>query len=151
MPTIEIFCGGQSSASAFSEMPFAVWSSPSKVSHRAKFQKDFDALDGVLYHLGNAKFVDTEGVFFGSDLVTFEHPALLRFEPSMVAGIRKVFSVLLDESPKKRLLFTTDCQSGPDHTLRADPMPVDRFWELHDESSLVWHCAYLVHGPQTSS
>ena len=93
MPSIEIVCIGQAKPVDRSSYPFAVEADLELVSHRSpapRFQTDFEALSGVIYHLGNPGLkVRTRSPYFAYELLSessrqAQPPAALQFAPEQL-------------------------------------------------------------------
>jgi len=154
MPSIEIVCIGQSKSIDGSNYPFAVEASSELVSHRTpapRFQSDFDVLVGVIYHLGNPDLkVREQGAYFAYELLSessrsAEPPSALEFGPKYASAVFDLITVLLRESPQSEVLFTSDWQFGPDHTLRLGRVSLAELRELHDSGALLLNALYTVH------
>jgi hypothetical protein len=154
MPSIEIVCIGQAEPLDCSDYPFAVEASQKLVSHRTpspRFQSDFDAMSGVIYHLGNPDLkLRDQGAYFAYELLSESsrgaapHSAL-EFGPEYTSAVFDLLAVLISESPQSELLFTSDWQFGPDHTLRLGRVSLAELRELHDSCALLLNAAYTVH------
>lgn len=154
MPSIEIVCLGQTKPVDCSGYPFAVEASSELVSHRSpapRFQSDMDGLAGVIYHLGNPDLkVRERGAYFAYELLSeasrsAEPPSALVFDPEYASAVFDLLAVLVSESPKSELLFTSDWQFGPDHTLRLGRVSLAELRELHDSGALLLNALYTVH------
>jgi hypothetical protein len=154
MPSIEIVCIGQTKPLDCSNYPFAVEASAELFSHRSpspRFQPDFDGLAGVIYHLGNPDLkVRDQGAFFAYDLLSeasrhAEPPSALEFAPQYASAVFDLLGVLVRESPQSELLFTSDWQFGPDHTLRLGRVSPAELRALHDSGALLLNALYTVH------
>lgn len=154
MPSIEIVCIGQSKPVDCSSYPFAVESCSELVSHRSpapRFQSDFDGLSGVIYHLGNPDLkVRDQGAYFAYELLSessrhADPPSALEFGPEYASAVFDLLAVLIGESPQQELLFTSDWQFGPDHTLRLGPVSLGELRALHDSGKLLLNALYHVH------
>ena len=154
MPSIEIVCIGQSEPLDCAGWPFAIEASTKLESHRSpdpRFQTDFDALSGCIYHLGNPELKGrSEGAFFAYELLSdasqhAEPSGRLEFCADLAGAIFEFVEVLLDASPDSRLLFTSDWQFGPEHTLRLDAVTLTDFKRLHDTGALLLNAAYTIH------
>jgi hypothetical protein len=154
MPSIEIVCIRQSKPIDCSNYPFAVDASPELVSHRApapRFQSDFDGVAGMIYHLGNPDLkVRERGFYVAYELLSessrsAEPPSALEFDPECVSAVFDLIAVLIRESPQSEVLFTSDWQFGPDHTLRLGRVSLAELRELHDSRALLLNALYTVH------
>ncbi|MBI2930809.1 MAG: hypothetical protein HYY16_04090 [Planctomycetes bacterium] len=155
MPSIEIVCVDQERPIQLSDVPFAVESGASLVSHRrpSLFQADFDRLKGCIYHLGNPalKNPTAPGAFFAWDLLSPECQAqgeelFLQFADKYTAGIRLVMEKLLQSSPQGRLIFTSDHQFGPPTPARFTETSLEAFWTLHNARKLRMNALYPITG-----
>ena len=162
MPSIEILCVDASSAVPVDDLPFPVRVSADRRSHRGprpRFQADFDAARGVLYHLGNPG--SRPGyVFFAYELLVHADDAApadgdgddaalavdepLVFLPAFEPAVRTLLKRLLAASPAGQLLFTCDWQFGPAATVRGGPFTLAEFWAEHAAGRLAYNAAYVV-------
>lgn len=154
MPSIELVCIGQSKPVDCSNYPFAVEASSEIVSHRTpapRFKSDFDGLTGVIYHLGNPNLkVRNHGAYFAYELLSeasrsAEPPSALEFRPEYAAAVFELLAILVHESPQSEVLFTSDWQFGPDHTLRLGRVSLADLQGLHESSALLLNALYTVH------
>ena len=152
MPSIEIVCIGQAEPLECSNYPFAVEASQELVSHRSpspRFQSDFDSMSGVIYHLGNPDLSNSEqGAFLAYDLLSdssrdADPPANLEFATSFSSSVFELLEALLTASPKSELLFTSDWQFGPDHTLRPGSISLTELRQLHDSGALLLNAGFV--------
>ena len=156
MPSIEIVCIGQTGPSDFSHLSFAVESGRELVSHRIPrplFRKDFASLTGCIYHLGNPdlKIQKTRRMFFAWDLLSdrvrsSSRPTFLEFRPEFMASMHELLGLLMESSPVRQLLFTSDWQFGPKRRYRSPIMTLGEFWSLHDSRRLRLNGAYPIRG-----
>ena len=153
MPSIEIACLGLDEPVAISVEAFALVAEPGLQSHRlpSRFQSDFDGLSGCLYHLGNPDLRNPEhgGAYFAYDLLSeasrHQDPSsFLEFAPAYLGEVQAVVAAILDASPVRQALFTSDWQFGPDWTERDGPITLSEFWERHASRKLLLNCAYAL-------
>ena len=151
MPSIEVACIGlETPHEPPAGLSFAVCWSAKMVSHRlpARFESEFRALSGTLYHLGNPEFsTSTGGAFFASELLSrdchdAEEAAFLEFAREHLDSVREILAWLLNVSPKGRALFTTDWQFGPEWARRMPELSIEEFWDLHGSRRLLLNSAY---------
>jgi hypothetical protein len=154
MPSVEIVCIGQSDPSECDDYPFAVETDRNLVSHRSphpRFQSDFDALSGAIYHLGNPDLrAGSGGPFFAYELLSEacrhrEPPSALEFAAEFVGPIFSLLDALVSASPQSEILFTTDWQFGPDHAVRLEPLSLSAFRRAHDAGEVPLNSAVRVH------
>jgi len=156
MPSIEIICVGQLDPVDFEDLPFAVESGTELKSHRIPkplFRRDFGALTGCIYHLGNPdlKTQRTGRIFFAYDLLSdhsrsASRPRFLEFRPDVMPAVHGLLGSLIESSPVRRLLFTSDWQFGPGRPYRSPIVTLDEFWALHNSQRLRLNAAYPVCG-----
>ena len=156
MPSIEVVCFDQATPTEFSHLPFAVEASTTITSHRrptSLFAKDFAALRGCIYHLGNPslKTAHEQRTFFAYDLIAdhmkeVECPDVLQFNMTFEEAVHDLLASLLSSSPVQRLLFTSDWQFGPKQPFRSEAVTLEYFWELHDSGRLRLNAAYPIVG-----
>jgi len=155
MPSIEIVCIDQHTPTDFSDMSFAVQVSTELKSHRCPslFQRDFDQLKGVLYHLGNSACKNSEyrGFFFAYELLSKESRGRTRgrffeIDPKFRSDFHSIVKTLLAASPVKSIFLTTDWQFGPKKKTKGGEIMVDDFWKMHDAHQLKLNASYTVIG-----
>lgn len=153
MPSIEIACVGLQHALAPPPLSFAVICERGLKSHRwptPRFQRDFDQIDGCLYHLIDPDVLGRKtGACVAYELLSSgsreaDPIHFLEFEDEHVASARALVNWLVAASPTGQILFTSDWQFGPDWTKRFDPITVGDFWRLHDSRALILNAAYPI-------
>jgi hypothetical protein len=153
VPSIEIACIGLDLPVRIQVEGFALVSEPGLKSHRrpSRFQTDFVAQSGCLYHLGNPDLRDPthRGAFFAYELLSDESrdalpSSFLEFSPSHVEEVRAVLANILAASPLGKALFTSDWQCGPEWTHRFGPLTFTDFWQLHAERKLQLNSSYAL-------
>jgi len=153
MPSIEIACIDLDSPVPPPPTSFAIEFERGLRSHRSpapRFQADFDALAGCLYHVGNPAFAGRgDGPFFAYEVLSeasrhCDPRSFLEFDAVHLPSARSLLAWLVDQSPSGRLLFTSDWQFGPDGTVRAPPLDLAAFWALHDSRELSLNAAYPI-------
>jgi hypothetical protein len=155
MPSIEIICIGQLDPVDSDGLPFAVESGRELRSHRAPrplFQRDFAAIEGCIYHLGNPDLKTQKAgrAFFAYDLLSdrsrsASRSRYLEFRADFVPAMHDLLQSLIEASPEGRLLFTSDWQCGPRRTHRSIVVTLDEFWRLHDGRKLRLNAANPIH------
>ena len=154
MPSIEIACLEAVAPPSPPSTSFALVYEDGLRSHRSpspRFQLDFDALSGVLYHLGNPDLRDDDRAgYFAYNLLSeacrdADPSSFLEFDHGHVDSARTLLHWLLTVSPVGQVLFTSDWQFGPDWTQRFNPIDPTEFWRLHDSRKLLLNAAYLIH------
>jgi hypothetical protein len=155
MPSIELVSVGQLDAPRLPPFAFAVRSSPQLVSDRSPsplFQGDFDELKGWIYHLGSpfCSKPDYRGPFFAYELLSRRSllgdlNGLLEFAPNFVLDLRPLLGLLLQLSPLRQVVFTTDWQFGPTPPERSQPVSPGQFWRLHAGRHLRLNSLYPIH------
>lgn len=76
------------------------------------------------------------------------HSRLLRSSSLPSSYVPAVFDLLLSlvgKSPESELIFTSDWQFGPDHTLRLGRVTLSEFRALHDSGDVLLNALYQVH------
>jgi hypothetical protein len=122
MPSIEIACIDLAEPKAPPRTSFAVAFEQGLQSHRSprpRFQPDFDALAGCLYHIGNPGLSTDAGVFFAYEVLSEDSRdahSFLEFGEAYRPSARILLKWLVDNSPAKEVLFTSDWQFGPEWT-----------------------------------
>lgn len=148
MPSIEIVCVGQQQPLECGDLSFQVQASEALESHRGPeplFQRDFDALEGCLYHLGNPSCRPGH-TFYAYDLIVDEgdETGPLIFAAEHAPDVLVLLRRLLEASPCGRLVFTTDWQFGPKQTTRGGELTLDRFWDQHAAGALRMNGLYTI-------
>ena len=147
MPSIEIICIDQIEPIYFIDLPFQIEVSKNLISHRSPaplFSSDFDKLNGYIYHL-----LENEGITAYELLEQDSYDAdgnsnILKFIDEVSPYIHSVLEALLNSSPIKQLLFTSDYQFGPEIVKRFDSIPIAEFWKLHDTNRIRMNSAYWI-------
>lgn len=142
MPSVEIICIGQLEPIDYSAMPFRVDAESEIVSHRTPsplFQTDFDNVKGCIYHLCKQR----NGAYTAGDLLT-EWWEILHFKSEYSPFVKQMLRELLESSPTKQLLFTSDYQFGPDQKIYKRSLTLDRFWKIHDDKKLRANALYPI-------
>ncbi len=147
MPSIEIICVAQIEPIYFTDLPFQIEVNKNLISHRSPaplFQSDFDKLKGYIYHL-----LENEGITAYELLEQGWYDAcgnsnILKFIDKVSPDVQSVLKTLLNCSPVKQLLFTSDYQFGPEIVKRFDPIPIAKFWKLHDTNKIILNSAYWI-------
>jgi hypothetical protein len=153
MPSIEIVCVGLRSLVRFRTVPFAVVSELGKLrSHRhpSHFQRDFDRLQGCIYHLGCPHLrMSQAGTFEAYELLSRKcraqgRPNFLEFERAFVPSLRKALKTLLAHSPVGRVVFTSDYRFSPNRPKRVKHISEQEFWSLHRRKRLRFNTLYTI-------
>lgn len=145
MPSIEIICVDQVEPINFSDMPFNVTASTELISKQRStttsplFQQDFDALEGCLYRL---EVSDNPS---SSSLLT-QWWKILHFKPENVPHIKRVLEELLEASPARKVVFSSNYPSGPEAKRVKRAIKLERFWLLHDSEQLATNALYTING-----
>jgi hypothetical protein len=114
-------------------------------SHRALFQPVFDALSGVIVHLGNKSLEGDQGTpWFGGSLMDWQHNGALVFLPEVRVEIADLMQRLVRASPSRRITFSTDYQSS-DERREQGKVEVSKFLELHDCRALRYNSLWYVY------
>jgi len=159
MPSIEIACIGLDAPVDVSAAVIAIRAETPMRSDRvpSRFQDDFDALEGSLYHLGNPGLRSPKpgARFYAYELLSDASrapfpPQFLEFAGEYLEEVRRVLSELLAASPSGRILFTSDWEYGPEWAYRFGPVTIEEFWRLHQSHMVYLNAAYtIVAGPDT--
>jgi len=153
MPSIEIICVGQKSLVRFRGIPFALVSECGELrSHRhpSLFQRDFDRLQGCIYHLGCPHLRRRRtGAFEAYELLSRKchdqgRSIFLEFGREFLPSIKKMLSALLAQSPVGQVVFTSDYQFSPNRPKRIKQMSEPEFWALHRRKQLRFNTLYIV-------
>jgi hypothetical protein len=154
VPSIEIVCIGQVEPGEFSRLPFAVKSGTQLKSDRSPrplFQEDFSNLKGCIYHLGSPERKTRKtGMFLAWDLLSdrsrsASRSTYLEFRSEFMQGLRDLLVSLIESSPVRQLLFTSDWQFGPKRPYRSTTITLEEFWTLHNSRKLQLNGAYPIH------
>ena len=152
---MEIIAVGQSRPIEVGGFPFAALADRRLKSHRLptpRFQADFDAVSGMLYHLGNPDLKEGRAgrCFFASNLLSEESKNpdadFLEFAPAYRPAAEALLAALIAASPVNEVIFTSDWQFGPDWTKREEPVTLSAFWRLHDSHRLLLNALYPIKG-----
>ena len=156
MPSIEIICIGQLKPVVFDDLPVAVDGGTDLKSHRIPkplFREEFAALEGCMYHLGNPDLKKGRAgrLFFAWELLSdhsrsASRSRLLEFRPEFVPALNDLLRGLLELSPRRQLLFTSDYQFGPKRPYRSSSLMLDEFWALHSTRKLRLNSSYPICG-----
>ncbi len=146
MPTIEIVCLGQEEPLEIPELSFALRSENKVISHRGLFYEEFKELIGCIYHLGNPDMRDEDDWFFADQLVDWRtEDGRLKFLPKFIPEVRQLLTDLLEASPIRALIFSSDYQFGPDARRYPRPLKHEMFWRKHDSEKLWLNARYFIH------
>ena len=152
MPSIEIVCVKQNKCSRFLKLPFAIRSEDKLESYRSEplFKKDFDKLNGCIYHLGcpHTKY-KRNGFFEAYDLLSIncqrqEETIFLEFKNKYISDIRRILKTLLEKSPEEKILFTSDYQFSDNKPKRIMNLSLKQFWDLHKNKTLLFNTLYEI-------
>jgi hypothetical protein len=88
-------------------------------------------------------------MFFAWDLLSdrvrsSSRPTFLEFRPQFMASLHELLGSLMESSPARRLLFTSDWQFGPKRRYRSPIVTLGEFWSLHDSRKLRLNGAYPI-------
>jgi hypothetical protein len=153
LPSIEIICIGQLEPSDFNHLPFAVRSGAWLKSDRTPqplFREDFARLKGCIYHLGNPELkTRKKRMFFAWDRLSdrsrsASRSTYLEFRPEFVPAVHELLESLIESSPGRRLLLTSDWQFGPKRPFRSPIVTLDELWSLHNSRKLRLSAAYPI-------
>lgn len=147
MPSIEIICISQTKPIYLTDLPFQIEVSQELISHRSPspiFQSDFDKLNGYIYHLLDNEGITAYGLLEKGWYDTYGNSNVLKFIEEIAPCVRSFFETLLNFSPAKQLLFTSDYQFGPELAKRFAPISISEFWKLHDTNKLRINSAYWI-------
>jgi hypothetical protein len=153
MPSIEIVCVNQKSPSYFRGIPFAIVSEsgePRSHRHPSHFQRDFDKLQGCIYHLGcphlrrsRTKRFEAYELLSGKCREQ-ERLIFLEFGKEFVPSIKKMLNTLLLHSPVGRVIFTIDYKFSPNRPKRIRRISAREFWALHRRKQLRFNALYTI-------
>jgi hypothetical protein len=152
MPAIEIICPGQKSPSKYRGIPFPVLSETKLKSHRypSHFQEDFDRMSGCIYHLGSPCYKGRRGGFFEAyellspKCLDQESPIYLEFRREFLPSVKRILKSLLQKSPTREIVFTSDYQGSPNRPRRFERIPLKQFWSLHRTKKLRFNALYVI-------
>jgi hypothetical protein len=152
MPSIEIACVGLEQRRTPPRNSFDIAYEVGLTSHRvpSRFQREFDATAGSMYHLGNpGQNTAASGAFTAYELLSDEcleqdPMVFVELGKSHAHGLKELLLWLLDSSPAGRLLFTSDYQFGPDSPAWFGPITLVDFWNLHDSHQLRMNALYSI-------
>lgn len=154
MPSIEIICVGQKTPVHFRGISFAVVSEEGELRshhHPSRFQRDFDRLEGCIYHFVCPHFrKNRTGTFETYELLSKKcrnqcpNVVFLEFEQAFVPSVRKMLTALLAQSPVGRVVFTSDYRFSPNRTKRIKRISIREFWMLHRRKRLRFNAVYTI-------
>ena len=164
VPSIEIVCVGQEVPSEFSDLSFRVMAESKIISHRTPkplFQSDFSEIHGCIYHLLNPirgwtafQLIDMNVRYNGADAQIERDPLVFASAISFLAIYRRdvllLMRRLLNQSPIGQIIFTSDYQFGPVARRYKKSMPLDRFWDKHEQRRIRLNALYRVHQSPSS-
>ena len=134
MPSIEIICVGQQQPLDLPRLPFAVQADPARRFGNPDLRDRADAM-----------------FYFAHALLSEEsrHNAngMLQFDGVFCEALARFTTLLLAVSPEHRIVFTSDWQFGPSHTLRVRFETLGDFWHAHDRGMLRLNALYDIGGP----
>ena len=148
MPSVEVICVGQPDPIDFADLPFAVAAESRLQSHRSPpslFQRDFEQLQGCIYHLGSPhlKAPNAPGCFTAGGLLV-EWWDVIYFKRWYVPHVERLLRELLAASPEGRLVFTSDYQFGPPVRRYRRPLTLATFWKRHADKRLRTNSLYPI-------
>jgi len=149
MPSIEIACLDLQIPARPRRTSFELVYEAGLKSHRfpSRFQSHFDNFTGCLYHIGNPNLSEASA-FFAYDVLSVASQDcdsnFFEFSDAHATDGRYVLDLLLSQSPSKSIIFTTDWQFGPEHTLYFELRSLQEFWRLHDSRKLILNAAYTI-------
>lgn len=152
MPSIEIVCVSQDKCSRFLKLPFAILCEGKLESHRSEplFKKDFDKLNGCIYHLGCEHLKNNKSGFFEAyDLLSLncqrqEKQMFLEFKKKYIADIKRILKTLVEKSPEEKILFTSDYQFSNNKSKRIMNLSLRQFWDLYNNKKLLFNTLYEI-------
>lgn len=152
MPSAEIVCVDQAVPGDFSHLPFAVQGGVELKSHRTPnplFGQDFASLKGCIYHLAGPELKARQGMFIAWDLLSdrsrdASRVSFLEFRAEFIPAMHVLLESLMESSPARQLLFTSDWQFGPKQPYRASMLTLDEFWSRHNSCKLRLNGAYPI-------
>jgi len=141
MPSIEILVENvdPTTLGDLSNYSFTAKLSSPPASHRrpSLWQERFEAIGGVLVHLGTKSSEGTGGWFYAYDLIEEYDCKRFRFKPEYRDQVASMLRVFLSASATHRLHFTSDWQFGPRTAeVCSKILNADEFVDLHDKSGL---------------
>ncbi len=88
-------------------------------------------------------------MFFAYELLSdrarsARRPAFLEFRPEFIPAIHDLLGFLIESSPVRQVLFTSDWQFGPRRPYRSSIVSLDEFWSLHNAGKLQLNGAYPI-------
>jgi hypothetical protein len=170
MPTIELISIGCLQAPDLPQYSsFAYIADTKLVSHRALFQKVFDALTGVIVHLANKELEGDTTFWFAGKIMDWSHmdschDEALLFLPHTRRDVANLMQRLIAASPQRRITFSTDIQwellpPSPQRRLitiapglqrevgdgqECGEVAFSEFFRLHDAHALKYNCLWYV-------
>lgn len=151
MPSIEIICLAQKHPIDCSKFSFRIETGSELVSHRlhsSHFQRDFDSMEGCIYHLlgskGPTAFELLKKDWYDDNGDSNEQDDNIEFIATHNSCFINLVKTLIDKSPVKKIVFTSDYQFGPEIFKRFDEMSMDDFIEEYKNKRLRMNSLYVV-------
>lgn len=170
MPTIEIaIFEGENLRIDRDKFQMAIMIDNKLVSHRGLFIQEFENQNGIMLHLGNSEFKESDEVFFGGDLIDWSStdnneiqvPKVaienqcdnwganqqneFQFNPEYRTEIEELLKIGINKSKVKRIGFLTDYQFGPEEGRKEIVYSIKEFWKIHDTENLVFNTIYEMY------
>jgi hypothetical protein len=68
----------------------------------------------------------------------------VEFRDEYKDSIKLLLDGLLVSSKSGQILFTSDCQFGPEKAFRVGPVSISEFWDLHDAGKVRMNALYSI-------
>ena len=139
-------------------------------SHRGLFYDFLKKQNGVIIHIGNPEFKDSEiGDFFAGEIIDWEienseisipesetnssfedrganQQFKYKFLPKYKSDIENLLKKALESSPIKKVYLLTDYQFGPEKANKEIIYTINDLWTLHDNGGLMFNKLYELYG-----
>lgn len=158
MPTIELVSIGCESAPDFSG--YATFKAIAEVgrlkSHRGIFQEIFDKQRGAIVHLGNPSFDPGElRPWYADELMDWEKVDAIAplgkkritpciFKKSVKPELKRLLSDLLNRSPVRKVIFSTDYQFTSHPAQEKGTVTLPQFTELLDHDTILFNTLFWI-------
>jgi len=157
MPSIELVSIGCDSAPDFSG--YGTFKAMAEVgrlkSHRGIFQETFDKERGTIVHLGNNSLPDEPGPWFADELIDWKRVDAIApvgsegtkpcvFKKSVKPELKNLLSDLLNRSPVRKVIFSTDYQFADNPAQAKGPITLTEFTDLLERDAIPFNTLFWI-------
>lgn len=139
------------------------------VSHRGLFMDELKGSDGIMLHLGNEALKNSDGGFWGSDLIDWDSTEneeieipivdvndptdnwganqqyVFQFHSAFRTEIDKLLKLAIRQSTIRKIGILTDYQFGPEIGKKRVLYSIKEFWDTHDSEKLTFNTFYEMY------